>query len=506
MYIIATASADTYITNKIIDGSRVEDANVGRAGTLDLFKLYDETLSGSAGGHTELSRILLKFDIERIRSLTTGSLDFGSQSFRAKLRLKSIDTNLPVPRNFTVSVFPLAKSFSEGDGKDVSAFSDVDTCNYIESSAGNSWSISGAYATGAVGDTGVDYFSSGNLQDGFGTRSLEATQNFFDGTEDLFVDVTRVVSATLADRLQNNGFIVAFTSSQESDHVTRFVKRFASRHVTDESLRPRLEIYSNSSIFDAHSNSFFDVSGSLYLKNVAGSSQRNLISSSAEVAGGNCLLVVLSTGSYSKILTASQRTVSGRGVAGEYIGSFCISAQDRGIVSTFASSSITLANFIEASGSVVFSEKWKSLDQSVIFHSTFLTCSVPNRVAFDAVQRRLNVKSTNVSSVYSVNSSHRIRVFAYDSNYEPSAVRVPRPTTSAFPETYYRVRDINGSIYIPFERSSGSTRLSTDSNGMFFDMYTDGLPRGRMMTIDYLIVYQGTEYIVEDKNVKFRVE
>jgi hypothetical protein len=68
------------------------------------------------------------------------------------------------------------------------------------------------------------------------------------------------------------------------------------------------------------------------------------------------------------------------------------------------------------------------------------------------------------------------------------------------------VRDINGSIYIPFERSSGSTRLSTDSNGMFFDMYTDGLPRGRMMTIDYLIVDQGTEYIVEDKNVKFRVE
>jgi hypothetical protein len=41
---------------------------------------------------------------------------------------------------------------------------------------------------------------------------------------------------------------------------------------------------------------------------------------------------------------------------------------------------------------------------------------------------------------------------------------------------------------------------------MFFDMYTDGLPRGRMMTIDYLVVDQGTEYIVEDKNVKFRVE
>lgn len=506
MYIIATASADTYITNKIIDGSRAEDANVGRAGTLDLFKLYDETLSGSGGGHTELSKILLKFDIERIRQLTTGSLDFGAQSFRAMLKLKSIDTNLPVPRNFTVSVFPLARSFSEGDGRDVSAFSDVDVCNYISASAGNAWSISGAYATGAVGDTGVDFFSSGNLQDGFGTRNLEATQNFFDGTEDLFVDVTRVVSATLANRLQNNGFIIAFTSSQESDQVTRFVKRFASRHVINESLRPRLEVYSNSSIFDAHSNSFFDVSGSLYLKNVAGSSQRNLVSSSAELTGNNCLLIVLSTGSYSTVVTASQRAVRGTGIAGEYFGSFCISAQDPGVVSTFASSSISLANIIAASGSVVFSEKWKSLDQSVVFRSTFLTCSSPSRVSFDAVQRRLNVKATNVSSFYSVNSSHRIRVFAYDSNYEPSAVRVPRPTISSFPETYYRVRDIDGSIYIPFERSSESTRLSTDSNGMFFDMYTDGLPRGRMMTIDYLVVDQGTEYIVEDKNVKFRVE
>ena len=45
MYIIATASADTYITNKIVDGSRTEDANVGRAGTLDLFTVFKEEQS-----------------------------------------------------------------------------------------------------------------------------------------------------------------------------------------------------------------------------------------------------------------------------------------------------------------------------------------------------------------------------------------------------------------------------------------------------------------------------
>ena len=44
MYRILTASKDAYITNKIINNSfRATDANVGQAGTLDLFKLYDET-------------------------------------------------------------------------------------------------------------------------------------------------------------------------------------------------------------------------------------------------------------------------------------------------------------------------------------------------------------------------------------------------------------------------------------------------------------------------------
>ena len=126
MYIIATASADTYITNKIVDGLRVEDANVGRAGTLDLFKLYDETMSGSSGGHTEISRLLLKFDVSRLVALSSGSLDVGSSNFRARIKLQSVATNLPVPQNFSISIFPLAKDFDEGFGRDVSSFTDFD--------------------------------------------------------------------------------------------------------------------------------------------------------------------------------------------------------------------------------------------------------------------------------------------------------------------------------------------------------------------------------------------
>jgi hypothetical protein len=62
MKIFCTASKDTYITNKIIDSSyRAVDANVGQAGTLDLFKLYNENKLNGEEELTELSRILVKF-------------------------------------------------------------------------------------------------------------------------------------------------------------------------------------------------------------------------------------------------------------------------------------------------------------------------------------------------------------------------------------------------------------------------------------------------------------
>lgn len=502
MYIISTASADTYITNKIIDGTRTEDANVGRAGTLDLFKLYNETISGSTGYHTELSRILIKFDLGRIRQLASGSLDFSSNTFGAKIRLKQVETNLPVPRNFTISMFPLAKQFNEGDGRDVASFADVDACNFLSSSQGTTWSISGAYASGSPGDTNIDYFASGNLQDGLGVRSLEVKQLFIDGNEDLFVDVSDIVSATLAGILPDYGMIMSFTSSQENDTVTRFVKRFASRHVTQDAIRPRLEVYNNNAIFDSHESATFDASGTLYFRNIIGSTYQNVLSASVPITGTNSLKLVLSTGSYVNVITASQQMIGQNFVTGSYFAPFYISAQDQTIVS----GTIKLADHIASSGSVVFSETWSSLNGNVTFLTNHLTCSIPNRSVLNAVPRQLTVKSTNLKSKYDSNTSYKVRVFAYDPNYEPAATKIAKPTKSVTPETYFSIKDIDGNVYVPFERKNGGTRLSADESGMFFDLFTDGLPSGRSLTIQYLVIDLESEYIVDDKNAKFIVE
>ena len=86
MYRILSASKDTYITDKIINNNfRATDANVGLAGTLDVFKLFEESsyMSGSTritGSIIELSRLLIKFDLEPLRKQLRRELESDSSA------------------------------------------------------------------------------------------------------------------------------------------------------------------------------------------------------------------------------------------------------------------------------------------------------------------------------------------------------------------------------------------------------------------------------------------
>ena len=88
MYLVITSSKDSYITNKVIDQKfRATDANVGKAATLDLFKMFDETsITGSNSGN-EFSRVLIKFDYDKLTSLTSKNLNINDSSFFCKLKL-----------------------------------------------------------------------------------------------------------------------------------------------------------------------------------------------------------------------------------------------------------------------------------------------------------------------------------------------------------------------------------------------------------------------------------
>ena len=127
MYLLFTASADNYITNKIISTSvSASDANVGQASTLDLYKIYDETSfsgwTGSFDAPTEISRLLIKFNIPEISRSIRPYADLDGVSYY--LNLKDINGSLIAPEKFNVIIYPLSSSFDEGRGKDIYSFND----------------------------------------------------------------------------------------------------------------------------------------------------------------------------------------------------------------------------------------------------------------------------------------------------------------------------------------------------------------------------------------------
>jgi len=515
MKIFCTASQDSYITDKIIDNKlRAEDANVGYAGTLDLFKLWNETLIDGSGSQVELSRILVKFDYSKIQKLTSSILDLSN--FSATLKLFDIKTGAAVPANFNIAVMPLSQAFDEGVGRDTAGFDDLDSCNFLTASTTGTtatpWFASGANAEGSLGDPSIDICSTANFLDGNGLQTVLGSKNLEVGTEDLSVDVTKIVSASVAGQMSNHGFRISYSGSEETDKTSRFVKRFASRHVINPLLRPRIEVSFDNSIQDNHRNFFFDLSGSLFLNSYERSTLANLVSGStlSPVTGDNSLLLKLRSGSCEFIMTASQHTMGTKdilgnsGVTGSYVASFAINS--------FGSSSVnstdTLEDFIIKSGSVVFDEYWYSLDNNVGFHTGSVEIKKATRSTTGWITREPHIDITNINHEYRVADEVRFRLFGRDLiNEQNTPVKKPiKLKPIIFEKMYYRVRDIKeNSVVIDFGEDDNSTRVSTDNDGMFFDLHMDVLPKGHTYALEFLIVERGRRNIIVNKSLQFVV-
>jgi len=518
MIIFCTASEDTYITDKIIDGQfRAEDANVGQAGTLDLFKLYNETTLNSSGNQNEISRLLVRFDYQKVHKLTSSKLDLNSSKFAATLKLFDMRSGNAVPRNFNIVAFPLSQSFDEGPGRDIGSFNDLADANFITASYSNgsvnAWYASGANAIGNAGSAAIDVIEKANLNDGSGLSSIFGTQKFIKGTEDLSIDVTKIVSATVAGQMSNHGFRISFSGSDESDKKSRFLKRFASRQVLNPFLRPRVEVSFNDSIQDNHQNFLFDVSGTLFLNSYVRSAPANIVSGSSlsPVTGENCLILRVRSGSFSYITTASQHsqgTILSNGIkkymTGVYSASFAVPSND----STVVDFNTTLAQMVSNTGSIKFSTFWNSLDEKVGYHTGSLTIKRVPRFGGNFISREPVIYVLNCSSQYSSEDEIKFRIFGRDIEAEDNLpVRVPIETKSTiFEKVYYRVKDYDsGKVIIPFEKKRDCTRVSTDSDGMFFDMHMDVLPIGRTFCFEFLIDNRGQKIVVQDKRAIFSI-
>jgi len=504
MYKILKALKDTYITNKIEKSSfRATDANVGQAGTLDLFKLFDESVLNGTSSLNEVSRLLIRFDLSPLQKLTGSILDISHSSFKCTLKLYDVYGGQPTPGNFKVILHPLSRSFDEGKGMDVKSYGHLGSCNFITASVTDStptlWAISGSNASGLLGSSNIDIISSGNLQNGDGVVDLWKTQTFTEGTENLSIDVTTIVSATIAGLIPDEGFRLAFSGTHESDEKTRFVKRFASRHATNTFKRPKILVQYDDAIHDNQEGMFFDLTGSIFLRNYHRGQLANILSGTAAVpmSGSNCLTVKLKSGSFSRIMSASQHKIGANYVTGVYSSSFAISSLET-----------SLTGEIRSAGSGTFKLYWLSKDMNIAYHTGSLVINEITRTSFEASARNLDVSLTNLRAEYRPSDKMRIRVHVTDN--DPLIViprKVPREKKSIVTkEMFYRVIDARThDVIIPFDTTNRSTNLSSDGKGMYFDLYCDALTSGRNYKLEFLIKDRGVDLYFRDIGTKFRV-
>ena len=504
MYRILSASKDAYITNKIINNNfRATDANTGRAGTLDLFKLYDEsTLSGS-DNPIELSRILIQFNLNPLRELTASHLDISSETFKCYLKLHDIYGGQTTPSNFKVQVFPLSQSFDEGNGRDIVKFQDLDSCNFITASSTTDsvsvWYNTGANMQGLLGSTNIDIISSGNLSDGNGVVNLWKEQTFLTGEEDLYVDVTTIISGTLAEQIPDCGFRISLSGTQETDEKTRFVKRFASRNASNTRIRPKIIVKYDDTILDHHSQFYFDLTGSLFLNNFHRGKLAHILSGAAasQVKGDSCIVLRLVSGSFTQSFTGSQHAMGELYSTGVYSASFAISQFNS-----------TLRDEIVTAGSATFDTYWGSTDYTVGYHTGSLIIKTVERTTFDNMPERLFVNVTNMRSSYLRDEKVRFRTFVKDIDQKIVVKKTPfEDTSEIYSSMFYRVRDFESNeIVIPFDYESSATRLSTDSKGMYFDFHMDSLSPGRIYVFDFIIRDTGPDLVFTNVATKFRVD
>lgn len=489
MIIQLTASADTYITNKVINHSfSASDANVGRAGTIDIFKLYDEASLPWEAVTTELSRGLIKFDMSRLQELTATALDYSSSNFRAELILFDVNSGLPSPSDFTISVFPLLKKWDEGNGRDVAGFRDIDVANWLTASfslSASLWGLPGASSASYDFD-----------------QSYERKQTFI-GHENLCVDVTPIVSGILAGAIENNGFRLSITSSQEADQKTYFVKRFASRHVKNELKRPLLRVSWADYVIDDQIDFRLNLTGSLFLNSFERGAPANIKSGSAfaELSGDNCMSLLVTKDSFSKTVSVSQRKLPG-----SFLRTVGVYQAQLALFGGEMLQSASLLEHATVSGSIEMDTFWKSNDGTVCFFTGSLIVKAPDATSFNQVPRILSARTTNCKKEYSLSESPRLRVFVIDNAEQPRPSKYYFQKKSVhLTKVYYSVIDtLTGEIVIPFMELNDATRLSCDSEGLYFDLDLTSFVKGRAYSFAFK-AYEGTASRVFIDNARFKV-
>ena len=506
------ADADNTITNafKADLTTRGTDANMGQSDVLETFSIYGQASSGS----TELERILIKFPMTDIISDRSNNLIPVSGSATFYLRLYNAKHNQTVPRDLTLNVYAVSRSWQEGIGLDMDNYTDV----VYPGNIGSTWMS--ASSTEAWTRMGGDYHDSPQYS------------AFFDrGYEDLKIDVTSLVEEWIAGTKDNDGFGIHLTASQEayfsgtagadsSDgelnnlvgaQTSYYTKKFFGRGTEFYYKRPSIEVVWDSSIKDdrgrLHVSSSLlpeeDNTYTLYLYNIFGGRLRDF----PTVGTGEIYVQMYN---YTNTTTPYLPTA----VTGGWVSTGIYSASFECSGALFAAE----ADDVNDRWWVDGTQPDLGTEDNILFSGrtgVILDYSLPAYTTYNALapmhpgnlQYVSNI--TNLKPTYAPTDNVRLRVYTRLKNWSPTVYTVANELAESsiiVSASYQIYRVIDDLPIIPYDTSSAqSTAMSYDIAGNYFDLDMGYLEPGYSYGIK-IAFYNENSYVEQPYTWKFRVD
>jgi hypothetical protein len=233
-------SKDTWISSgsNRTTGETERDQNFGRDQILEVRK---EFFNDSFDYPT---RALVQFSGDEFTELSKSVAD-GTISSDAKyyLRLYEAEGNAELSTNYKLAVQPLSEAWVEGTGKFGDNPKNVNGCSWENR----------RYPTGG---SATSWTSAG----GTITTVSHSVQTFSEQSPDVNVEITNMMNMWLTGQITNNGMLVRFSGSQETDSETFGHLKFFSRN-THTIFSPQIEVRWDDSSFSTGSLNELTMSG-----------------------------------------------------------------------------------------------------------------------------------------------------------------------------------------------------------------------------------------------------
>jgi len=465
------ATANNTITNAFQEGlaTRGTGSNSGQSDILETFTIYGQVSSSVSGISKEKARILIKFDIDKVKE----DRDNGVVPANANYYLKMYNASHAgtLPRNYDLEVLRISEDWQEGLGLDLDGYQDltydIRGSNWIRRSGSTSWSSQGGSTTGDP-----------------------ITGSFLVGNEDLQIDITSMVTNWLST---NYGALIRISSSLEDQDASYYTKKFYGRGTSHYFNKPTLEarwddskrddrgaFYASSSLAPAADNL-----NTLYLHNYV----RGRLTNIPAIGTGNLYVDLYSTlGEAAQTLCLDTPATGGYVSTGIYSCSVCI----------------------DTTATTLY-DVWRASDAagSTQYHTG--TIDVKSQTAYTYTDTGRYVLSvSNRESEYYQGQTRRIRLYARNKGWTPNiyttATAVPNSLVFAS-ASYQLYRIVDDRVVIPYDTGSNqATRLSYDVSGNYFDLDTSALEPNYTYGINFSIYDPDTSnYEQQSFTYKFRV-